>query len=121
LKTDFYGLWERVKKERIVPLPDELHEDYRIAINSGIRDYEISRGFTLAREKAGLNKNLTLHSLRHTYAVKLWFDRGVINLVQAALGHSSVVQTERYTMFPPDYLKQVFNQRLDRPAITGEA
>jgi integrase/recombinase XerD len=121
LKNGFLRIVGKGRKERIVPLPKELQEDYNIAINSGMADYEISKGFTKARRKAGIDKNKTLHSLRHTYAVKLWVDKGDIKLVQAALGHSSVVVTEVYTKIPTDYLKQVFKQRLELSAISGDA
>ena len=41
-------------------------------------------------------KGKTLHSLRHTYAVRRWAITGDIKMVSQEIGHSSVVMTEKY-------------------------
>lgn len=49
-----------------------------------------------ARQRAGLNRRLTLHKLRHGYATAL-LEAGVpIHEIKELLGHSSVATTERY-------------------------
>ena len=41
-------------------------------------------------------KGKTLHSLRHTYAVRRWAITGDIKMVSQEIGHTSVVMTEKY-------------------------
>lgn len=52
----------------------------------------------------------TLHSFRHSYALKTWMETNDIFLVRKLLGHSGVTTTEIYTQFPPEYLKTVFGE-----------
>ena len=48
-------------------------------------------------EKAGIEKKITTHSLRHTYASDLLRDSKNIRCVQNALGHSNISTTQIYT------------------------
>jgi len=45
---------------------------------------------------AGIEKNVTPHSLRHTFATKMFKDSNNIVLLQMALGHASITTTMRY-------------------------
>ncbi len=47
--------------------------------------------------KAGIEKNLHPHMLRHTFATDLYRETGNIRLVQKALGHSDLSTTMLYT------------------------
>jgi len=49
----------------------------------------------LAR-RAGIDKRVHAHALRHTHAAELAVERQPINLIQAQLGHGSVATTSRY-------------------------
>lgn len=46
--------------------------------------------------KAGIEKRVTPHGLRHTHAAELAQERVPMNLLQAQLGHSSIHTTDRY-------------------------
>jgi integrase/recombinase XerC len=46
--------------------------------------------------RAGIDRHLSPHSLRHTLAVRLLGQTGNLRLVQRALGHASIASTVRY-------------------------
>jgi len=46
--------------------------------------------------RAGIEKRVHAHGLRHTHAAELAAERMPLNLVQAQLGHSSLATTDRY-------------------------
>ena len=48
-------------------------------------------------KKAGINKDISPHTLRHTFATDLLRETKNIRLVQKALGHSDISTTMVYT------------------------
>jgi site-specific recombinase XerD len=66
----------------------------------------IQRAFTQAKWRARIQKRVSFHSLRHSFATQL-LESGVnVRTIQALLGHRSLGTTQRYTHVAGDYLKQ---------------
>ena len=66
----------------------------------------IQRAFTQAKWQARIQKRVSFHSLRHSFATQL-LESGVnVRTIQALLGHRSLGTTQRYTHVAGDYLKQ---------------
>ena len=58
-------------------------------------------------KKLGFEKR-KMHNLRHTFAVMEWLRTSDLLLVSSKLGHSSTVQTEKYTKFEESELIKDF-------------
>ena len=73
----------------------------------------VQRAFTVAKEKARIDKPVSFHSLRHSFATHL-LESGVnVRTIQALLGHRSLGTTERYTHVAGGYLRET-RSPLDR-------
>ncbi len=55
-------------------------------------------------QKAGIDKDITTHSLRHTFATDMLRDTKNLRIVQKALGHSFISTTQIYTHIIDDEL-----------------
>lgn len=96
------------QRERIIPIPPGIVEDFKIAVRGGIyKPNRISKTFSKLRNKAKVSTNKSLHSLRHTFALRKLLELGNIYLVKEMLGHSSVNTTQIYLQFPDGYIKEV--------------
>ena len=70
--------------------------------------------FKQACERAGINKRVTVHTLRHSFATHL-LESGIdLRYIQELLGHKSSKTTEIYTYVSKASLAKIENP-LDRP------
>ena len=119
-------------KERLVPVSgraiDEINKymsGYRKTLNISKESENVlflnRRGKKLSRvmvftiiknlaEKVGLDKKISPHTFRHSFATHLINGGADLRAVQEMLGHESILTTEIYTHLDSDYLKSTINQ-----------
>jgi len=71
------------------------------------------KAFGKAKARAGIQKPVSFHSLRHSFATHLLEDGANVRKIQAVLGHRSLRTTERYTHVTENYLHEM-RSPLDR-------
>ena len=128
----FLRIMGKGNKERLTPIGKSAlkfiksyqHEvRNHMQIKSGQEDYlflnrlgnKISRVsvFNLIKNlalRAGINKKISPHTFRHSYATHLIEGGADLRAVQEMLGHESITTTEIYTHLDRDYLKQIIKE-----------
>jgi integrase/recombinase XerD len=124
---DYLKVVGKGNKERLVPIGKEAQKQVNIylkqvrihqQIQHGFEDYVFlnRRGKSLTRvmifhmvkdlaERAGLGKNISPHTFRHSFATELVEGGADLRAVQEMLGHESILTTEIYTHLNREYLR----------------
>lgn len=63
---------------------------------------------TKAADRAGVTREVSPHTLRHSFATNLLDGGADVRVVQELLGHASVTTTQIYTLVTVDNLREVF-------------
>lgn len=122
----------KADKERLVPVSGRAIEEinrylrgYRKTLNVSKESENVlflnRRGKKLSRvmiftiiknlaERVGLNKKISPHTFRHSFATHLINGGADLRAVQEMLGHESILTTEIYTHLDRDYLRSTIHQ-----------
>jgi integrase/recombinase XerD len=132
LDVGFVRVIGKGDKERLVPIGSEAikyiniyRKQIRVHINikPGQEDFLFlnRRGSKLTRvmifimlkglaAKAGITKNISPHTLRHSFATHLVEGGADLRAVQEMLGHESITTTEIYTHLDREYLRETLHR-----------
>ena len=132
LDVGFIKVIGKGDKQRLVPIGSDAVKFINIYRNSIRNKINIVKGnedilflnrrgtllsrvmiFLILKElvkKAGINKNVSPHTFRHSFATHLVEGGADLRAVQEMLGHESITTTEIYTHLDRDYLRSTLQQ-----------
>jgi len=108
-------------KPRYIPMDRKLEKVLRsikktknpyvfITERDTLRKNNMISKLKITARRAGIEKNVTIHMLRHTYASHLVMAGVDLTTVKALLGHGDIHTTMRYAHLAPDHLRQAANK-----------
>ncbi len=107
--------WWRVGREKGVMLPGGWLFPGQSPVNP-LTTRQLRRAFDGAREAAGIDKRVSLHTLRHCFATHLLEQKVDIRVIQVLLGHSKLDTTARYARVASTTLRAVQSPLEQLPA-----
>ena len=132
----FIKIEGKADKERLVPVSNRAIEEINKYMNGYRKKLKIHkesenilflnrRGKKLSRvmiftiiknlsQKINLDKKISPHTFRHSFATHLINGGADLRAVQEMLGHESILTTEIYTHLDKDYLKDTINRHHPR-------
>lgn len=142
LEEGYIRVHGKGRKERLVPIGDSAIKCLRnwfvvrqgIEVKPGEEDYvfiSLRRGKHLSRislfvyikeyaEKAGIKKNISPHTFRHSFATQLLEGGANLRAIQAMLGHEDIGTTEIYMHIDKSHLRKEILEHHPRN-IKGQA
>jgi integrase/recombinase XerD len=131
-EQEFLRIAGKGERERLVPISKRAIEDIKKYLINSRKKLTIEKGFEnivflnrrgkkLSRvmiftiiknlaEKIKLEKNISPHTFRHSFASALVQGGADLRTVQEMLGHESILTTEIYTHLDKEYLKDTVNK-----------
>jgi len=70
---------------------------------------QLNRAIHTAAEQAGIDKRVSMHTLRHSFAAHLLEQRVDIRVIQVLLGHKKLETTALYTHVATEVLRSVIS------------
>ncbi len=132
MEQGFVRVIGKGNKERIVPIGGESSKQIKLYLEHYRNHMEVEkssedivflnrRGRKLSRVmvfkiikdlciKAGIKKNVSPHTFRHSFATHLVEGGADLRAVQEMLGHESIITTEIYTHLDREYLRDTITQ-----------
>lgn len=98
--------WWRAGRDRGVMLPASWLFPGQNPINP-LTTRQLRRAFAGAKEAAGIDKRVSLHTLRHCFATHLLEQKVDIRVIQVLLGHKKLDTTARYSHIASTTLRAV--------------
>jgi len=109
-------------KDRLFVMSESLEEELQHYLNTKGKDYtyvfskdkplttrNIQKIIKGTRLRANINKKVTPHTLRHSFATHLLEQGTDIRIIQTMLGHASLSTTQIYTHVSSEQIKKVAN------------
>jgi integrase/recombinase XerD len=92
--------------------PEKGHEEYVFLNRRGQKLTRVMVFLIIKKTavKAGIQKSISPHTFRHSFATHLIEGGADLRAVQEMLGHESITTTEIYTHLDRDYLRQVLTE-----------
>ncbi|HEY3388053.1 MAG TPA: site-specific tyrosine recombinase XerD [Prolixibacteraceae bacterium] len=131
-EQEFLRIAGKGERERLVPISKRAIEDIKKYLINSRKKLTIEKGFEnivflnrrgkkLSRvmiftiiknlaDKIKLEKNISPHTFRHSFASALVQGGADLRTVQEMLGHESILTTEIYTHLDKEYLKDTVNK-----------
>ena len=103
---DLLRRWWKVARSRGKMLPNGWLFPGQNPVNP-LTTRQLNRAFHGAREAAGIDKPVNLHSLRHCFATHLLEEKVDIRVIQVLLGHKKLDTTARYSRVDSRTLRSV--------------
>jgi integrase/recombinase XerD len=131
-EQEFLKIAGKGERERLVPISKRAIDDIKKYLNISRKKLAIEKGyenivflnrrgkklsrvmiFTIIKnlaDKIKLEKNISPHTFRHSFASALVQGGADLRTVQEMLGHESILTTEIYTHLDKGYLKDTINK-----------
>jgi site-specific recombinase XerD len=106
LLLDLLRVWWQAGRERSVMLPGGWLFPGRDPVDP-LSTRQLNRAFHAAKEAAGIDKRVSLHSLRHCFATHLLEQKVDIRVIQVLLGHKKLDTTAHYSQVASTTLRAV--------------
>lgn len=130
IDDDYVRVFGKGRKERIVPISQravravdhyltqfrsqfDSEKETRLFLSKNgspidrIMVWRLIKGYA---KLVGIKKNISPHTLRHSFATHLLDHGADLRIIQEMLGHASISSTDRYTHVSRSHLKEAFNR-----------